>query len=109
MPIHSIQHDNGQTLVIQVRGRFDFSLHKEFRQAYKNSEGASRYVVDLMGTEYVDSSALGMLLLLREFASDHGGEVVLRSGPGEVRKILEIANFPRIFRIEDGAATTGTS
>ncbi len=101
MPIQSSVQDDGQTLVMKVKGHFDFSLHKEFRQAYKNSESVRRYVVDLRDTEYMDSSALGMLLLLREFASDHGGEVALRSCSREVRKILEIANFQRLFRIED--------
>lgn len=101
MGIESSRQDDGQSLVLKVKGHFDFSLHKEFRQAYKKEEGVRRYIVDLRDTEYMDSSALGMLLLLREFASDRGAEVVLQNCSREVRKILEIANFQRLFRIED--------
>lgn len=101
MSINTTTEDGGKTLVLNVSGYFDFSLHKEFRQAYKGSEGVRRFVVDLRETEYMDSSALGMLLLLREFATEQGGEVVLRNCSREVRKILEIANFQRLFRIEE--------
>ena len=101
MAISTTREDEGQALVLHVQGFFDFSLHKDFRQAYKNEEGVRRYVIDLAGTEYMDSSALGMLLLLREFASERGAEVILRNCSREVRKILEIANFQRLFHIED--------
>ncbi|MBK1727243.1 STAS domain-containing protein [Halorhodospira neutriphila] len=101
MAIQTRYEDDGQSLVLSVQGYFDFSLHKDFRQAYKGAEGVRRFVVDLRDTEYMDSSALGMLLLLREFAGDQGGEVILRHCSREVRKILEIANFQRLFQIED--------
>ncbi|MFP4147247.1 MAG: STAS domain-containing protein [Halorhodospira sp.] len=101
MGIRTEREDEGQTLVMYIQGFFDFSLHKDFRQAYKGVEGVRRYVIDLRETEYMDSSALGMLLLLREFAGDLGGEVILRNCSREVRKILEIANFQRLFTIED--------
>lgn len=101
MGIRTEREDEGQTLVMAIQGFFDFSLHKDFRQAYKGEEGVRRYVIDLSETEYMDSSALGMLLLLRESASDQGAEVVLRNCSREVRKILEIANFQRLFTIEE--------
>ncbi len=100
MTIHTDYEDDGQALVLYIQGFFDYSLHKEFRQAYKGVEGIRRYIIDLSETEYMDSSALGMLLLLREFASDQGSEVVLRNCSREVRKILEVANFQRLFQIE---------
>lgn len=92
---------NGKELVLEIKGQFDFALHKPFRQAYRGHNGVEVYRVDLAQAEYMDSSALGMLLLLREFAADQGAEVVLRNCSREVRKILEIANFQRLFRIED--------
>ncbi|ABM62922.1 STAS domain-containing protein [Halorhodospira halophila] len=101
MGIETQRENDGQTLVMSIQGFFDFSLHKDFRQAYKGVEGVRRYVIDLSQTEYMDSSALGMLLLLRESASDQGAEVALRNCSREVRKILEIANFQRLFTIEE--------
>ncbi|MFQ5644725.1 MAG: STAS domain-containing protein [Thiogranum sp.] len=92
--------DNGREVSIAVVGRFDFSVHKEFRDTYTNCNSAGlSFVLDLSQTEYMDSSALGMLLLLKEHADKCKGKVVLsRPAPG-VRKILDIANFGKQFTI----------
>lgn len=92
--------DEGKTLSLAVKGHFDFSIHSGFRDAYRDASGYSRYVVDLSETHYIDSSALGMLLLLREHAGNQGADVVLRKPSPEVRNILEIANFHTLFAIE---------
>jgi anti-anti-sigma regulatory factor len=34
MPIQTRRDDDGQTLVIRIEGRFDFSTHQAFRDAY---------------------------------------------------------------------------
>ncbi len=93
MPINAQLSSNGQELTLSIDGRFDFNLHREFREAVKASPGVHRCRVDLSGTSYLDSSALGMLLLLK----DHAREVEIVGCSSEVRKVLEIANFHRIF------------
>ncbi|WP_018139555.1 MULTISPECIES: STAS domain-containing protein [unclassified Thioalkalivibrio] len=101
MSIESHSSADGKEVRIRVRGRFDFESHQEFRAAYRNTPGTGiRYVVDLSQTEYMDSSALGMLLLLREHAGGEFAEVTI-AGPSEgVRKVLDIANFGRLFTIQ---------
>ena len=37
MPIHTHRSDDGQTLTIKIEGRFDFSTHQAFRDAYELS------------------------------------------------------------------------
>lgn len=92
--------DAGDTRTISIRGRFDFGLQRAFRAAYQEAdEGASRFVVNLRDTEYMDSSALGMLLLLREHAQALGAQVQIRNSREEIRRILEIANFGQLFDI----------
>ena len=57
---------DGRELTITIQGRFDFSAHQEFRAAYeKLASKPEAYVIDLGEATYLDSSALGMLLLLR--------------------------------------------
>lgn len=91
---------NGNTITISISDRFDFSSHKEFRAAYSNSSGDnSHYVVDLSATEYIDSSALGMLLLLREHAGSEKSKIILRGASNEVRDILEVSNFDKLFTL----------
>ena len=91
---------NGQELVIRVDGRFDFSAHQEFRDAYERQSAAQRFVVDLRNTSYLDSSALGMLLLLRDHAGGDQSNVRITNCNADVKKILTISNFEQLFRIE---------
>ena len=69
MGVQSDFNNSEKELTIKVNGRFDFSSHQEFRDAYeKVASSVDTYNVDLSGTSYLDSSALGMLLLLRDHA-----------------------------------------
>jgi HptB-dependent secretion and biofilm anti anti-sigma factor len=89
-------------VVIRLEGRFDFSAHREFREAVDSAlkEGGGReLVVDLAGVEYLDSSALGMLLMLRDRARGGGRSVSLANGRGAVKQVLEIANFNKLFTV----------
>ncbi|WP_437884244.1 STAS domain-containing protein [Pseudomonas sp. LRF_L74] len=100
MAISALPSSDGQELTILVQGRFDFSAHQEFRDAYEHvSSAPQRYVVDLKGATYLDSSALGMLLLLRDHAGGDQARVRLVNCNPDVRKILSISNFEQLFQI----------
>ena len=90
---------NGNELQIEIEGRFDFSAHQDFRAAYEGRR-FERYEVDLRKTSYLDSSALGMLLLLRDHAGGETGHVRLVNCNADVRRILGIANFDQLFAIQ---------
>jgi anti-anti-sigma factor len=85
----------GSTVTVHVMGRFDFNCHPGFRDACEMFGEAQDYVVDLSGTEYLDSSALGMLLVLRDQVGSANVRIV-NCRPA-VRRILEIANFGSLF------------
>jgi anti-anti-sigma factor len=87
---------------IRLQGRFDFNAHREFREAIDTvlSGPATLVVVDFAGVEYLDSSALGMLLMLRDRAKSATREVTLTGCRGAVKQILDIANFGKLFKIE---------
>lgn len=89
----------GDQVTIAVTGKFDFQLYDEFRASYSETAGIGvTYLVDLVDTEYLDSSALGMLLLLREHAGGESSNIEIIQASAEVRKILDVANFGRLFR-----------
>ena len=89
-----------EKLTIAIQGRFDFSSHKEFRDCYEElSESPKRYEVDMGAANYIDSSALGMLLLLRDHAGGDQSEVEIVNCNPDVRKILTISNFDQLFTI----------
>lgn len=87
--------------VIQLQGRFDFNAHREFREAVDAAlaGGSGEIRVDLGGVDYLDSSALGMLLMLRDKAKGSGRDVVLTKCAGAVKQVLDIANFGKLFSI----------
>lgn len=100
MAVASELSADGGELIIRVTGRFDFSAHQEFRDAYELlPEQPRRYCVDLRDTSYLDSSALGMLLLLRDHAGGDNAVVELINCNADVRKILTISNFEQLFTI----------
>ncbi|MBI4754330.1 MAG: STAS domain-containing protein [Betaproteobacteria bacterium] len=88
--------------VIRLNGRFDFSAHREFRSAVDEvlrGRSVSQIEVDLGKVAYLDSSALGMLLMLRDKARGNNCAVALANCGGSVRQVLEIANFSKLFPI----------
>ncbi len=99
MSVESEVSLDGKTLTITVKGRFDFSSHQSFRESYERIYKAPvTYVVDLKEATYLDSSALGMLLLLRDYAGLDPDVRVIHSS-SDVRKILAISNFDKLFDI----------
>jgi|TARA_B100000745_G_scaffold111602_1_gene71761 anti-anti-sigma factor len=92
---------NDKAIVITVSGRFDFSVHRDFRECYKElNHPGFEYRVNLQQTEYLDSSALGMLLLLKQHAEKNKGSIVIEEPSEPIRKILQIAHFERFMAIE---------
>ena len=94
--------NTGSIATLFMKGRFDFSAHRSFKDAYdsllqqKNITGVE---INLAEVVYMDSSALGMLLLLHERAQADGKEVVLSRANPTVMQILDIANFGKLFTI----------
>ena len=92
--------DDGAIVTITVVGKFDFQLYDAFRASYSDTDGAgAEYVVDFSKTDYLDSSALGMLLLLREHAGGETSKITILHASAEVKKALDVANFQKLFVI----------
>lgn len=87
---------------LKLSGRFDFNAHREFRSAYEPvmvDMEVKSLNIDLAAVEYLDSSALGMLLMLRDKASAANKTLALANVRGAVKQVLEIANFGKLFKI----------
>ncbi len=89
--------------VLNLNGRFDFHSHRDFRGAYEaalDEAGVREIAINFSQVDYLDSSALGMLLLLREKSEAAGKSVALIGLQGMVKQVLEIANFGKLFSIQ---------
>lgn len=99
MPISTTVSDDRRLVTIQMKGRFDFNEHTHFRQAYSSHPADTKFLLDMSGADYMDSSALGMLLLLREHAGGDRADIVIAGCRADLKKILTIANFQKLFVI----------
>ena len=101
MAIYTQSSDGGKMLTIRVEGAFDFASHGDFSKAYKSQTmPGMTYQIDLSKTGYMDSSALGMLLMIKEYAENNKGTVTINRPSSDIKKIFEVANFYTLFTIE---------
>jgi len=88
----------GQQMTVSISGRFDFNLLQEFRDSYSDYENTDlSFVVDLAQTEYIDSSALGMLLNMKNHLAADDRAIEIRNCQPNLMKIFTIAHFDKKF------------
>ncbi len=85
----------------RLSGEFTFSDTGKFKDLLdKVEKNAPPSVdVDLSKVSFVDSAALGMLLLLKDAAGKHQASVTLRGASGQVEKLLRMSRFDQIFSL----------
>lgn len=92
----------GDTAEITITGRLTFKFHKEYKdfldELLKNK--VERFVFDLAGVEFIDSAGLGMLLIAKQKAQGQSATVILRKPAENVKRMLQVAKFDKIFEIE---------
>lgn len=100
MTIHTqLQGDKAR---IEVSDRFDSALYQEFKRAYTpllDDKALQTIEIDISQVNYLDSGALGMLVLLNECAKNAKKTILLISIPGPVADVLKIANADKLFAI----------
>jgi len=79
--------------------RFDFAWHKDFMaQTQRAMEQNVRQIeLDFSRVVYLDSSALGMMVLLNKKAGAVHRKVVIRGAHGASLDILQVANMQKLF------------
>ena len=85
-----------------LSGRFDYQEYRIFKTAYTaalDDPVITTVDVDFSGVGYIDSSALGMLLKLREEAHLRNKSVRLLYPNQAVRHIFETAFFRKLFEV----------
>lgn len=89
-------------VTIAVTGSFDISCYEQFNDSYREylSPSSNIFMIDMAQTTYMDSSALGMLLLLRDRTGGERSRVLLVNVGESVMEILKVANFNQLFNIQ---------
>jgi len=93
---------SGDSCEVKMKGKFTFSDHEKFREIISiiKNGGVSGVSIDVSGIEFVDSAALGMLLIAREEAEKGGINLVLRNPNGQISKMFKVSKFDSLFNIE---------
>lgn len=86
---------------VTLSGKFTFSDHQEFRSVLQKAEenNIRQVVLNMALVDFIDSAALGMLLLLHDIAKKNHKEVMINGATGHVKKIFEMAKFETMFAI----------
>lgn len=87
---------------VLMTGRFTYADHQKFRDLIADfpSMRGKKLVLEMSKVDFVDSAAMGMLLLARETAVGSGVNTVIRNPTGKVRSLMQVAHFDKLFTIE---------
>lgn len=90
---------NDECITLHVGDRFDFSVHRSFHEACLARPRARSYVIDLDGVTSMDSSALGMLLLLREHAGGDDADIRVVNASLDLCNTFRVAGLGRMLTL----------
>ncbi len=100
MSIYHQYDTSKKTFTIKVMGDFNFGEHQSFRKTVEHiTPEMDSIVIDLQNTAYMDSSALGMLLVMLDKTNKNQQTVKIININSEVRKLLDVANFDKLCSI----------
>ncbi|MDP4027749.1 MAG: STAS domain-containing protein [Gallionella sp.] len=88
---------------IAMSGCFDYKTWRIFTNAYLpllDNAALSEICVDMVNVDYLDSSAMGMLLLLNERAQASNKRVALHITSNFVLRAFEFARFSKVFNVK---------
>jgi len=93
---------NGSTLEVNLMGKITFSNNEDFKKILDiiRKEELDHVTFHMGQVEFVDSAALGMLLLARDEAEKKSLDVTLREAKGQPQKMFEVSNFHKLFTIK---------
>ena len=95
--------------VVAVRGEIDLFTAPELKKTLADAieNGASRVVVDLSETTFLDSTALGVLIGAVKRLRTRDGQLVIVNTDANIAKTFEITGLDQIFTILGDARRRG--
>ena len=97
--LQTLDKDQKKTLKIIISGKLGNVIQKEYRQAYENNP-ADAYIIDLGKVESIDSSGLGMMLLMRDFAGGDHADISIINCSKHILDIFNVTCFHKLFKID---------
>lgn len=94
---------DGDTCNILLQGKFTFSDHLTFKEFFnlKNNKDIKNININLEKVEFIDSAALGLLLLMKDETDSSNISLCLVKPANQVKKMFQISRFYELFNITD--------
>lgn len=91
---YRIQSD-GQGKTVLLSGRVTSRDYEGFKalMALFDEAGSPRMILDLSAVEFMDSTALGMVLMLQDKAKGKGAGFSLQGVKGQVKRLFELVKL----------------
>lgn len=89
-----------ESKTLRLPNRFDYSFHRQFGEMYTpivEGSDCNEIILDFTQVEYLDSSALGMMVLLQKKFSGKNGRIKIKGARGATEEILKMANMQKMF------------
>ncbi|WP_443198059.1 STAS domain-containing protein [Pseudarthrobacter sp. CCNWLW217] len=99
-----VEPTSGHGAVIRLTGRLNMVAAPGFRELLAHvldQEGRKQIVVDLAGTEFMDSTGLGALISGLKLARLAGGDLRIARPGTQVMTVLKLTNLDQILRPHD--------
>lgn len=98
--LYQLTHEN-DNYHLALSGDFTFSDNAKFRNLLMTLRDAKAHSLTLAMDKlaFIDSAALGMLLLLHDEATRQKMDVTMCGATGQIKKMLQLSNFDEIFHI----------
>ncbi len=90
-------------LAISITGELDAENVEHLLDLFEKEEnsGTTRFVLELGGLEYIDSSGLGAFVKHLKSTRNSGGDLKLSALSPEVAKVLELTRLDQVFDIQE--------
>jgi anti-anti-sigma factor len=92
------------SIVITLSGSFNFLDQVAFRKSYEGQINGNykKYILDFRQVTFIDSSSLGMILLLNDYVNNNvKNKITLLNATPQVLSIFKVANFQKLFHIKE--------
>lgn len=95
--------ESGGGITVKFDDRLTFADHEEFGDilARVEASGSTAIVFEFHNTSYIDSSALGMLLIAKDAVGERGAAITLRGANADLKRLFDLGTFAEFFTIED--------
>ncbi|MBF0418287.1 MAG: STAS domain-containing protein [Magnetococcales bacterium] len=91
--------ENGKQVTVRLPEEFTYRIYREFRNVYVNRSDDIIYTIDFVRVISMDSSALGMLLLMHEHCKSNRSRIRLVNCSSRVAGMLSYSSVGSMFTL----------